>query len=81
MAIATVVGTFVAFCVILHLLYQHGAASATLGPPNVPHDLRQRAVEPNGRVGQVAVPLRTRTRLIAIVVGFAIDDRAELAAG
>ena len=36
MVIATVVGTIVAFWVILHLLYQRGAASADVGPPNVP---------------------------------------------
>lgn len=36
MMLATVVGTFVAFWVILHLLYHYGAASSTLGPPNVP---------------------------------------------
>ena len=34
--IATVFGTFIAFYVILALLYKNGAASSTLGPPNVP---------------------------------------------
>lgn len=35
-AVATVFGTFVAFYVILALLYKWGAGSSTLGPPNVP---------------------------------------------
>lgn len=34
--IATVFGTFVAFAIILSLLYERGAASSSLGPPNVP---------------------------------------------
>ncbi len=35
MMLSGVVGTFAGFWAILHLLYQHGAASSSIGPPNI----------------------------------------------
>ena len=70
-AIATVFGTFVAFSMILILLYQRGAASATLGPPNVPMIFGS---EPWNRMDSwVKSPAAPDTNMaIAIVVGFAM---------
>jgi len=69
-AIATIFGTFVAFYVILTLLYKHGAASSTLGPPNVPLIFGS---EPWNRMDTwVKSPSSPDTNAaIAIVVGFA----------
>ena len=69
MMIATVAGTIVAFWVILHLLYQYGAASSTLGPPNVPMIF---GVEPWSRMdGWLKAPEPPdMARLTAIIVGF-----------
>jgi hypothetical protein len=69
--IATIFGTFVAFGVILHLLYQHGAASASLGPPNVPMIFGS---EPWNRMNTwVKNPASPDTNTaIAIVVGFGV---------
>lgn len=68
-AIATVFGTFVAFAVILGLLYQRGAASASLGPPNVPLIFGS---EPWNRMESwVKSPASPDTHVAsAIVVGF-----------
>ena len=68
-AIATVFGTFVAFYVILKLLYERGAASATLGPPNVPLIFGR---EPWNRMESwVKSPTAPDVNMaIAIVVGF-----------
>jgi hypothetical protein len=70
-AIATVAGTFIAFYVILALLYKHGAGSATLGPPNVPMIFGS---EPWNRMETwVKSPASPDTNTgIAIVVGFAM---------
>lgn len=69
-AIATVFGTFTAFGIILWKLYQQGAGSATLGPPNVPLIFGS---EPWNRMDtwvKSPAPPETDTA-IAIVVGFA----------
>lgn len=70
-AVALVFGTFVAFSMILHLLYQRGAASATLGPPNVPMIFGS---EPWNRMeGWVKSPAAPDTNMaVAIAVGFAM---------
>lgn len=67
-AIASVVGTFVAFWVILHLLYQNGAA-VKVGPPNVAMIFGS---EPWGRMDAwVKAPQPSDyNRAIAIIVGF-----------
>ena len=64
-------GTFVVFGVILSLLYKHGAASASLGPPNVPMIFGS---EPWNRMNTwVKTPAPPDINSgIAIVVGFAI---------
>lgn len=69
--IATVAGTFVAFYIILALLYKYGAGSSTLGPPNVPLIFGS---EPWNRMdGWVKSPASPDTHTaIAIVVGFAV---------
>ena len=70
-AIATVFGTFIAFYVILALLYKFGAGSATLGPPNVPMIFGS---EPWNRMESwVKSPASPDSyTAIAIVVGFAV---------
>ena len=70
-ALATVVGTFVAFWVILHLLYQYGAASSTIGPPNVPMIFGS---EPWNRMDSwMKVQMHTEaSRGMAVAVGFAV---------
>ncbi len=71
MVIATVVGTIVAFWIILHLLYQKGAASSELGPPNVPLIF---GMETWQRMeGWIKIPQAPDgNRGMAIAVGFAI---------
>ena len=71
MMLATVVGTIVAFWVILHLLYDKGAASSTLGPPNVPMIFGN---EPWNRMdGWLKAPEPAdMARLTAIIVGFSV---------
>jgi len=68
--IATVFGTFIAFWVILSLLYKYGAASSTLGPPNVPLIF---GGEPWNRMdGWIKSPQAPDLNTaMAIVVGFA----------
>jgi len=68
-AVATVFGTFVAFYMILALLYKYGAASSTLGPPNVPLIF---GMEPWNRMETwVKSPAPPDVNMgIAIVVGF-----------
>lgn len=70
-ALATVFGTFVAFWVILTLLYKHGAASSNIGPPNVPLIF---GTEPWSRLeGWTNMPKPSdANRGMAIGVGFAI---------
>ncbi|MEN6582472.1 MAG: DUF6785 family protein [Armatimonadota bacterium] len=68
---ATVVGTFSAFLVILHLLYSKGAASGSLGPPNVVMVFGQ---EPWARMegwARAPVPFGTG-RAAGIIVGFLV---------
>lgn len=67
--IATVFGTVVAFYVILSLLYKYGAASSSLGPPNVPLIF---GGEPWNRMDTwVKSPAAPDTNtLMAIIVGF-----------
>ena len=69
--IATVFGTLVAFAVILYKLYDRGAASASLGPPNVPLIFGS---EPWNRMESwVKSPASPDTSTaIAIAVGFAM---------
>lgn len=69
-AVATVFGTLVAFWVMLHLLYQYGAARK-VGPPNVPLIF---GTEPWGRMDAwIKVPQPADThRAIAIAVGFTV---------
>lgn len=71
MAIAGVVGTFAAFWVILHLLYQYGAISSSIGPPNVPLIFGS---EPFNRLdGWLKIQMPTDVnRAIAVAVGFAV---------
>lgn len=70
MMLASVVGTYAAFWIILHLLYQRGAAMR-VGPPNVPLIF---GGEPWGRMdGWVKVPLPGDVnRGMAVAVGFAV---------
>jgi len=70
-AVASVVGTVTAFVVILSLLYQYGAGSSSLGPPNVPLIFGS---EPWGRMDawlKVPQPADS-SRAVAIVVGFCL---------
>lgn len=69
--IATVVGTFVAFWVILHLLYQYGAISSNIGPPNVPMIFGS---EPFNRLdGWLKIQSDTDVnRAVAVGVGFVV---------
>lgn len=71
MMIAGVAGTIFAFWAILHLLYVNGAASSTLGPPNVPMIFGS---EPWNRMeGWVKSPQPPDVnRMIAIAFGFSI---------
>lgn len=70
MLIATIAGTFSAFWVILHLLYQYGAAKQ-MGPPNVPLIFGGEAW--NRMDSWLKYPLPADTnRTIAIVIGFAV---------
>jgi len=69
MAIASVAGTLAAFWVILHLLYQYGAISSSIGPPNVPMIFGS---EPYNRLdGWMKIQMPTDVnRAIAVGVGF-----------
>jgi len=71
MIVAAVVGTITAFWVILHLLYSRGAASSTIGPPNVPMIF---GMEPWNRMeGWVKNPRPGDVnRVIGTCVGFAV---------
>lgn len=70
MVIASVAGTFVAFWVILHLLYQYGAAQQ-MAPPNVPMIFGWEAW--SRLDGWIKVPQPADgNRAVAIAVGFAI---------